>query len=228
MTDNTIYKEANVSFLGRVGVLDSNISTENIRKVVMDGKDMRILPASVWQSFPWEEVRMLLHELGVYVVPTEELIDFLDKLIGDNSAIEICAGNGFIGRELGIPVTDSYQQQDDMTTKMYYQTFGQPTIRYPKDVIKLEANKAVDRFRPHTVLACYATHKWRYDTMSGNDKGVDFNRMMRRIHRLILVGNTEVHKDNPLMALPHEEIVLPGLITRSVHPETNRVFVWKN
>ena len=228
MTDNTLYKESNVPFLGRVGVLDSNISTENIRKVVMDGKDMRILPASVWQSFPWKEVRMLLHELGLYVVPTEELIDFLDKQIGDNSAIEICAGNGFIGRELGIPVTDSYQQQDDMTTKMYYQAFGQPTIRYPKDVIKLEANKAVDRFRPHTVLACYATHKWRYDTMSGNDKGVDFNRMMRRIHRLILVGNTEVHKDNPLMALPHEEIVLPGLITRSVHPETNRIFIWEN
>ena len=228
MTDNTTYKEVNVSFLGRVGVFDSNISTENIRKVVMDEKDMRMLPASVWQSFPWEEVRMLLHELGVYVVPTEELIDFLDKLIGDKSAIEICAGNGFIGRELGIPVTDSYQQQDDMATKMYYQTFGQPTIRYPKDVIKLEANKAVDRFRPHTVLACYATHKWRYDTMSGNDKGVDFNRMIRRIHRLILVGNTEVHKDNPLMAFPHEEIILPGLITRSARPDTNRVFIWEN
>lgn len=171
---------------------------------------------------------MLLHETGTYVVPTEELIDYLDKLIGLEDTIEICAGNGFIGRELGIPVTDSYQQQDDAGTVMLYQLAGQPCIKYPKDVIKLEANKAVDKFRPHTVLACYATHKWRYDTMSGNDKGVDFQRLLRKVHRLILVGNTEVHKDNPLMALPHEEVILPGFITRSAHPETNRIFIWEN
>ena len=224
----TTIKDVKLPFLGRVGVVDKNTSTENIRKTVMDGREMKILPASVWESFSWSEVRMLLHETGVYVVPTEELIDYLDKQIGEHSAIEICAGNGFIGRELGIPVTDSYQQQDDVATKMYYEAFGQPCIRYPKDVIKLEANKAVDRFRPHTVIACYATHKWRYDTMSGNDNGVDFQRLMRRIHRLILVGNTEVHKDNPLMSLPHEEVILPGLITRSAHPETNRIFIWEN
>lgn len=227
MNENT-YNDMKLPFLGRCGTMDPNTNTESIRKAVMDGKEMRILPASVWESFSWNEVRMLLHETGVYVVPTEELIDFLDNQIGEERAIEICAGNGFIGRELGIPVTDSYQQQDDPSTVMYYKMFKQPTIRYPKDVIKLEANKAVDKFRPHTVIACYATHKWRYDTMSGNDKGVDFNRMMKRIHRLILVGNTEVHKDNPLMNIPHEEIILPGLITRSAHPETNRIFIWNN
>ena len=224
----TTIKDVKLPFLGRVGVVDKDASTEHIRKVVMEGNEMKILPASVWESFSWSEVRMLLHETGVYVVPTEELIDFLDKQIGEYSAIEICAGNGFVGRELGIPVTDSYQQQDDVATKLYYQALGQPCIRYPKDVIKLEANKAVGRFRPHTVVACYATHKWRYDTMSGNDKGVDFQRLMRRVHRLILVGNTEVHKDNPLMDVPHEEVILPGLITRSAHPETNRIFIWEN
>lgn len=225
---NQTIKDVKLPFLGRVGVIDESTSTENIRKTVMDGREMKILPASVWESFSWSEVRMLLHETGTYVVPTEELVDYLDKLIGLEDTIEICAGNGFIGRELGIPVTDSYQQQDDAGTVMLYQLAGQPCIKYPKDVIKLEANKAVDRFRPHTVLACYATHKWRYDTMSGNDKGVDFQRLLRKVHRLILVGNTEVHKDNPLMALPHEEVILPGLITRSAHPETNRIFIWKN
>ena len=225
---NQTIKDVQLPFLGRVGVIDENVSTENIRKAVMDGREMKILPASVWESFSWSEVRMLLHETGTYVVPTEELIDYLDKLIGLEDTIEICAGNGFIGRELSIPVTDSYQQQDDAGTVMLYQLAGQPCIKYPKDVIKLEASKAVDKFRPHTVLACYATHKWRYDTMSGNDKGVDFQRLSRRVHRLILVGNTEVHKDNPLMTLPHEEVVLPGLITRSAHPETNRIFIWEN
>ncbi len=64
--------------------------------------------------------------------------------------------------------------------------------------------------------------------MSGNDKGVDFNKLIRKVKRLILVGTTEVHKDNPLMKIPHEEIILPGLITRSAHPETNRIYIWEN
>ena len=221
-------KDTIVPFFGRVGVIEKGTTTENIRKTVMEGREMRILPASVWESFSWSEVRLLLHETGTYVVPTEELIEFLDGLIGEESAIEICAGNGFIGRELGIPVTDSYQQQDDPTTSLLYSLAGQPTIKYPKDVVKLEANKAVDKFRPHTVIACYATHKWRYDTMSGNDKGVDFQKLLRKVKRLVLVGNTEVHKDNPLMDIPHEEIILPGYITRSAHPETNRIFIWEN
>jgi len=218
----------NLPFLGPSAIVDTNVSTERIRATVMDRREMKILPASVWDSFSWSEVRMLLHQTGTYVVPTEELIDYLDKLIGEESAIEICAGNGFIGRELGIPVTDSYQQQDDKESVLFYKLAGQPTIKYPKDVIKLEANKAVDRFHPHTVLACYATHKWRYDTMSGNDKGVDFRKLIRKIKRLILVGNTEIHKDNPLMEIPYEEIILPGLITRSARPETNRIFIWEN
>lgn len=217
----------NLPFLGPSAIVDTNVSTERIRATVMDRREMKILPASVWESFSWSEARMLLHQTGTYVILTEELIDYLDKLIGEESAIEICAGNGFIGRELGIPVTDSYQQQDDKESVLFYKLAGQPTIKYPKDVIKLEANKAVDRFRPHTVLACYATHKWRYDTMSGNDKGVDFRKLIRKIKRLILVGNTEIHKDNPLMEMPHEEIILPGLITRSARPETNRIFIWE-
>lgn len=218
----------NLPFLGACAIVDTTVSTERIRAAVMDKREMKILPASVWESFSWSGVRTLLHETGTYVVPTEELIDYLDKLIGEERTIEICAGNGFIGRELGIPMTDSYQQQDDKGTVMLYKLAGQPTIKYPKDVIKLEANKAVDKFRPHTVLACYATHKWRYDTMSGNDKGVDFGKLIRKIKRLILVGNTEIHKDNPLMEIPHEEIILPGLITRSARPETNRIFIWEN
>ena len=83
---NQTIKDVQLPFLGRVGVIDENTSTENIRKVVMDGKEMKILPASVWGSFSWGEVRMLLHETGVYVVPTEELIDYLDKQIGEHSA----------------------------------------------------------------------------------------------------------------------------------------------
>lgn len=76
-------KDTIVPFFGRVGIIEKGTTTENIRKTVMEGREMRILPASVWESFSWSEVRLLLHETGTYVVPTEELIEFLDDLIGE-------------------------------------------------------------------------------------------------------------------------------------------------
>lgn len=226
MGNNTSTLE--LPILGTTTICPTGTDTSKVREIVMQGREMKILPSSVWNNFPWEEVRMLMHETATYVLPTEELISFLDDIIGDKSTIEICAGNGFIGRELNIPMTDSYQQQDDLETVLYYKMNGQPTIKYPKDVIKMEASKAVSRYNPHTVLGCYATHKWRYDTMSGNDKGVDFNWIYRRVKRIILVGNKNTHKDNPLMDIPHEEIILPGLITRSSDPASNRIFIWEN
>ncbi len=59
-----------------------SISTDRIRKVVMDGRKMKVLPTSVYRSFDWAELRMLLHETGTYVIPTEELINYLAGLIG--------------------------------------------------------------------------------------------------------------------------------------------------
>lgn len=205
---------------------DSKVSTANIRKIVMDGRKMRVLPHSEWMKFSWQEIRTLLHETATYVVPTEELIDYLDELIGDEKAIEICAGNGYIGSNLDILMTDSYQQQDDKMTCMYYDLMKQPRIKYPANVMKLEASHAVRRMNPHTVIVCYATHKWREDTQSGNDKGVDFGDVFSKIQRLILVGNLQTHKDNPLMQLPHEEVALLGLLTRAADQSLNRIFIW--
>lgn len=192
----------------------------------MEGRRMRVLSYLEWLKFSWEEIRMLLHETATYVIPTAELLDYLDELIGDEKAIEICAGNGYIGSSLDIIMTDSYQQQDDNITRMFYDLMGQPRIKYPSSVIKLEASAAVRRMKPHTVIACYATHKWRDDTQSGNFKGVDFEDVFSRVQRLVLVGNLNIHKDNPLMTLPHEEVCLPGLLTRAANAETNRIFIW--
>jgi hypothetical protein len=222
MNENKIYSD----IVSQMKILDT-VSTKEVRKVVMDGRKMKVLPAQVWQSLPWEPVRLLLHQIGVYVIPTEELLDYLDELIGQEKTIEIGAGMGFIGRELDIPVTDSCQQRDDKATVKLYEVTGQPTIKYPADIIKAEALEAVRRFKPHTVLGCYITHKWRDDTQSGNFKGIDFEELYRRVHRIILVGNKVTHRDNPLMELPHQEIELPGLLTRSDN-SLNRIFIWEH
>lgn len=208
-----------------IRTIDSSISSKGAREVLLDEKgDVRILPYSAWASLHWDEVRLMMHEIGLYVAPTEELIDYLDKLIGDNTAIEVGCGLGCVGRELSIPITDSCAQADK-DVKAYYSMFGQPTIVYPHDVIRMDAVKAARHFRPHTIIGCYVTHRWRYDTMDGSDFGIDFPRMMNYCRRFVLVGNIDTHKNNPLMALPHEEIALDGLFTRADN-DLNRVFVW--
>lgn len=221
-------KNIDMPLFGQTQLFNEPISTSEIRKVVMDGREMRILPHAEWMKFSWAEIRTLLHETATYVVPTEELIDYLDELIGDKKAIEICAGNGYIGSELDIVMTDSYQQQDDKMTVLMYDLMKQPRIKYPKSVIKMEAGQAVRRIRPHTVIGCYATHKWRDDVQNGNDKGVDFEDIFARVQRIILVGHKETHKYNPLMALPHQEIELPGLLTRAADQSLNRIFIWEH
>lgn len=213
---------------GDAQVFSETVSTKNIRKAIMNGRKMRVLPHSEWMKFTWPEIRVLLHETATYVAPTEELIDYLDDLIGDEKAIEICAGNGYIGSELGIMMTDSYQQQDDKMSVLMYDLMRQPRIKYPASVLKLEASRAVRRMRPHTVIGCYATHKWRDDVGSGNDKGVDFADIYSLVKRIILVGHKETHKYNPLMDLPHKEIELPGLLTRAADQSLNRIFIWEH
>ena len=221
-------KNVSAPLFGDVQIFSEKLSTADIRRKVMDGRKMRVLPHAEWMKFSWPEVRTLLHETATYVVPTDELLDCLDDLIGNEKAIEICAGNGYIGSNLGILMTDSYQQQDDKMSVLMYDLMRQPRIKYPKSVMKLEASAAVRRIKPHTVLGCYATHKWRDDVMNGNDKGVDFEDIYSCVQRIILVGHKETHKYNPLMELPHKEIELPGLLTRAADQSLNRIFIWEH
>lgn len=197
----------------------------NIRSVVMDGDDLKVLSASVWRSFTYEEVRTLMHDTGTYVLPTEELIAHLDELIGDHSAIEVACGNGYIGRELSIPITDA-KIQDRPDIKLLYGMAGQPTINYPKDVEKLTAEEAARKYRPHTVIVCYAPH--RSKTGSGCDHGINFSKLLNLCKRLIFVCNEDTHAENPLLRIAHKDYTIDGLITRCMNePWKNRIKIWE-
>lgn len=212
----------NIEILEKVDLTD-------MRKEVMNGRFIKVLPADVWRKYDWTSVRQLMNETGTYVLPTQELIDYLLKDIDGYRTIEIGAGNGVVGRTLGIPITDSCLQRDNMAVRLYYTLCGQPIINYPKDIIKAEAMEAVRRFKPEAVIGCYVTHKWRNDTQSGNDWGIDFERLLSSVKKFILVGNRVTHRDNPIMALPHIEERFEGLITRAgIDEPTNCVFIWEN
>lgn len=204
------------------------IDREDITKLksLISGDDFRIMPYSWFKQFTDNQIKYFMLQEALYVLPTEELIDFLDKELGDD-AIEIGSGRGFIGKELGMICTDSkLQEREDI--KLSYLIMGQPPIKYPKHVRKMDALTAVKALKPDTVLGCFVTHKWRDDTGDGNYWGVDFELLLKQVRKLILVGNKGIHKNNPIMSLPHKEIKLEGLITRSINQEENRIFIWEN
>ena len=207
-----------------------SVDTSAVREAALDefGR-IRELPASVWLQFPWEELRMFMHEYPVYVLPTTELLDVLEDLTDGLKTIEIGAGSGSIGRHLGIKMTDSYLQQDNATVKKLYELTGQPVIHYPPDVIKADALTAYRRFKPECILGCYVTHRWLEGMQNGNMYGVDFERLLPLIKRLVLVGNKHVHWENPIMSFKHREIDLHGtVITRNEDRSADRIYVWDN
>lgn len=122
-----------------VRLIGPEVSDEAVRQVVLDEDGhIRELPASAWRKFEWDAVVKFMHNYPVYVLPTTELLDVLDDLMGDYKTIEIGAGAGCIGRLLGIKMTDSHLQADKMIQR-YYAAQGQPVIKYPPDVIKADA-----------------------------------------------------------------------------------------
>ena len=208
-------------------ILPQETDTQPIKEGVYKDGEFQILGSSFWNKFSKDQVLKFMNEGSLYVLPTEELLDFLDKEIGENSAIEVGAGRGIIGRELNIRTTDSHQQSDSFM-KALYKAYNTTPIKYPHYIEKIDAVSAARKYRPHTILGCFVTHKWRGDTQSGNDFGIDMTKMFSFAKKFILVGNKKIHNDNPLMRLPHKEIELEGLITRGFNSELNRIFIWEH
>lgn len=185
---------------------------------------VKVMPASEWLAFPWEDVRLFMHFCPIYVLPTVELLESLKSLSAGYKTIEIGAGTGNIGRNLGIQMTDSYLQEDPRIAA-YYMAAGQPTIRYPKDVVKCEAVAAARLTKAECVIGCYVTH-WSTEG-PGSSWGVKFERLLPMVRRLILVGNDKTHGANPIMKVFHKELSLPGkIITRAGADADQKIYVW--
>lgn len=208
-------------------------------------KWMKINPVrsekDIW-SWGWDIIRLWMHNKGVYTIPTTELNDFIfseffpedewsDERM-DDEVLEIAAGTGMLGRMLNIRMTDNYLQQDNKEVAMYYDLLGQPRIKYPSDVIKMDANKSVVVYHPHTIIGSYVTwgSKSEHDcaNLGANYYGPDMMDLYSKVSRIILIGNESIlsHTTNPILRYSHKVYDnVPGLITRS-NPSKNRIWVW--
>lgn len=191
--------------------------------LIRDGL-LQVKPFDYFKNIPENDIKLFMVEHGIYVMPTQELIEWLmDNIIG--SAIEIGAGVGSIGRALGIPITDNKMQQWPMI-KMMYEMMHQKPIEYPEDVEELDYADAVIKYRPETVIGGFITHKWLPGMDQGNEHGVREEFLLNNTKRYIMIGNRITHAAKPILKRDHLELYFPWLVTRGMDQSQNRIFVW--
>jgi len=178
-------------------------------------------------------LNVVMQALGLYTFPTRELVDFLRSEIDDDpdyephSAIEICCGTGWIGRTLGIPITDSRMQERDDIRKAYLSQGAVP-INYPMDVEPLDALSAIRKYEPEYVIASFCTYLWGTGNLkSGNALGVDTRWVRSHCRRFYHIGNDDIHRRDPIMKMPHRRLSFPWLVTRGDASKA-RIYIWEN
>ena len=98
----------------------------------------RAISTAELDRIPAASLRLWCHLNARYGLPTVELVAWLHQFIAGRQAIEIGAGHGDLGRQLGIPTTDSrIQERPDVAA--FYRSIGQPVIQYPSWIERLEA-----------------------------------------------------------------------------------------
>lgn len=211
--------------------LDDNDISELEEVCIDDQGRLKVMPYDFYRQHSTNDIGLFCVKYGFYVLPTHELIAFLKDEMGALRTIEIGAGNGSVGRALGIQMYDSYLQADDPGTQLMVAMMKQEPVRYGRDVNKVEALDAVRKYKPECVLGCYVTHKhWDIKTM-GDVKGMliaeDKILKAKCVKKYIVCGNEKVHHTKPILDLPHRTVELEGLVTRSQAPGLNRIYIWE-
>lgn len=184
-------------------------------------------PAAVFAATTPAERAMFGHVRGMYVLPTAELVDWLQVAIGNEFAVEIGAGVGVLARALGIMATDSHMQSMPAIAEIYRRT-GQPTIAYGANVERIDADTVAREVKPDVILGAWITHRYNPEdhAAGGNMLGPDFDVLLANCRRLILICNTRTHAAHPLLRQPHERITPPWLYSRAMGGE-DFIGIWK-
>lgn len=204
-------------------------SAKDISNEVLDknGK-VKLMTASEWTSFPWNDFRLFCHFYARYGIPTIELVEFLYDIIKDKLTIEIGAGTGDLGYHLRIPMTDSRQQEMPEVIKAY-KNMQQPVIIYPDEVRKFDAIDAIRFYKPDIVIASWISPYSPCETYyKSNPFGVKVEKVVDMVERFILLGNIDSHGDMPIMKLNHQELYAEWMVSRAKNQENNRIWIWSN
>jgi hypothetical protein len=196
------------------------------REVLENNGKARLLSSTDWKKYEWESFRAFCHFHARYGITTIELIDFLKERINGRNAIEIGAGTGDLGYHMRLPMTDS-RIQENIKIRQIYHFAGQPVIKYPDDVMKFDAISAIRKFRPEVVIGSWVTRKSETDDDPNSFAfGVDEIKLLSMVDTYILIGNTDVHQQKPIMNIQHDEYYFDWIVSRAKNQTKNRIWIW--
>lgn len=181
--------------------IDASLDTSAADAALVDENGLvRPAPASVLSDIPSDAMRLWCHKRAIYLAPSIELIAWLKDRIGGRSAIEVGAGNGAVGRALGVPITDN-RCQEWADVRAYYAMAGQPTVQYPKDVEAISALDAVSKYRPQVVVACWLTE---FQLLSSANDGKKLGKVQETSLLLVVEGDDNL-EPAVTITLPDED-----------------------
>jgi hypothetical protein len=193
-----------------------------------DGR-LRELPAEAFDVDPKERF-LWCAKRARYGLPTAELLAFLRDTIDGRPALEIGAGQGDLGRLLGIPMTDS-GEQTSLDMRAYYALLGHAVTEPPPDVERLRALEAIEKHKPAVVIASWVTQLY----LAGDEGpprigssllGVDELELLQRVPCYVHIGNEGSHRQKRALSLHHREIRAPWIVSRSLKPADNFIAIW--
>ena len=176
-------------------------------------------------KIPHDHLRLFCVQNGLYQLPTTELITWIKEKIYGRKTIEIGSGNGVFAEALGIVATDSFMQERP-DIKRLYGAMGQAVVKYGNQVFKLDAKKAIKKYKPKVVIANWVTQIYKPDSDQGNVYGLDEQWLVKNVDCYIHIGNKRLHKKR-ILNLPHEEYQFSWLFSRASVPEDNVIYVWE-
>lgn len=187
--------------------------------------ELIVYPSCMFKDIDPLHIRQFCMEYGIYCLPTIELIEFLSEETKGKVAIEIGAGHGVIGRELGIISTDSFMQ-DREDVKRIYEILRQPTVRYGKNVLKHTANEAVEIYTPDVVIGAWVTHKINYEeSCEGNIYGIEEEKIIDRC-KYIFIGSLPTHSCKPILKIEHQTIEVDWIVSRAYQKDGCKDVIW--
>lgn len=194
--------------------------------LLMENNKIKLLPSDHYKKFTWNEFRLFCHNYSRYGIPTIELIDFLKNEVGNRETIEVGSGCGDLGFHLKTRMTDNKQQKWSWIKKMYEEA-QQPVIKYPDDVEEIDALDAVKKYKPQVVIGSWiTTYSSNEMPYRSNPNGIKENEILKLVDTLIIIGNSDVHGDKPILKLKHEIIKEPWIVSRAKNPENNCIYIW--
>lgn len=209
---------------GAVVIDDGN--TKQIDKILLDENGViKPFHHDDLRGIDFQQLRMFCHKNAVYQLPTIDLITFLSGLFEDEKkVIEVGSGTGVIGRNLGIKMYDSHQQTFP-EVKLHYDLMKQPTIKYGRDVLKMDGVKAIRLFKPSLVLACWVTAPKDIDGNPLNMYGMDEEKILSLTETYVHVGTSTIHSNKLINKYDRFEILAPWIVSRRPSKET-LISIW--